>query len=123
VARFTSVGRLVDDQTMAERGEPPMRRTDELFGEASGRLERARADAEQIRRDALVTAEGIRQIAREDAKAISGGAGVPEDAASEIAALRARVRRLERKLKRQGRRVERLEDVLLGLAPGLRKKR
>jgi hypothetical protein len=85
-------------------------------------LTQARAEAEAIRRDALVTAEGIRQIAVEDARSLDltsaapSSDRVPRD-------LVARIEKLERKIKRQGRQIERLENVLLGLAPGLRRRK
>jgi hypothetical protein len=49
--------------------------------EAAQLLARAHAEAEVIRRDALVTAEGLRQIAREDARELRG-AQVPDQATS-----------------------------------------
>ena len=83
---------------------------------------RAKEEAEQIRRDALVTAEGIRRIALEDATSSGCPARPPNStpALTEPAsALEQHVERLERKVKRQRRRIDRLEAVLLGLAPGL----
>jgi hypothetical protein len=91
--------------------------------EAYRLLARAQADADAIRRDALVTAEGIRQIALEQANELAGAPVIVPSVPAELAELTARVERLERKIKRQTRRIERLENVLLGVAPGLRKKR
>jgi hypothetical protein len=91
---------------------------DDRYSDAYEVLARAKEEAEQIRRDALVTAEGIRRIALEEAKELrlpGSGSGATEPAA----ALEQRVERLERKVKRQRRRIDRLEAVLLGLAPGL----
>jgi hypothetical protein len=111
---------LADDLWVA-RIEP-----DDAITEASRLLARARADAEAIRREALVTAEGIRQIALEDARTLNlAGTTLPAGASGEAetgpspAEVLERVVRLERKLKRQRRQIERLEAVLLGLAPGL----
>ena len=87
-------------------------------------LAQARAEAEAIRREALVTAEGIRQIAVEDARSLdlTGAAAIPtSDPVPRD--LIARIEKLERKVKRQGRQIERLEAVLLGLAPGLRRRK
>jgi DNA invertase Pin-like site-specific DNA recombinase len=97
---------------------------DDAMSEAARLLARAQADADAIRRDALVTAEGIRQIALEDARTLSlPGTTPPTQAGAgegpSLAELLERVERLERKLKRQRRQIERLEAVLLGLAPGL----
>jgi hypothetical protein len=110
----------------------PVARTerDEIAGEAYRLLARAQADADAIRREALVTAEGIRQIALEDARTVdltgdapprprSEPAAAHNTAAPHAAELLARVERVERKLKRQRRQIERLEAVLLGIAPGL----
>jgi hypothetical protein len=85
-------------------------------------LTQARAEAEAIRRDALVTAEGIRQIAVEDARSLdlTGPAPSAEPVPRDLIA---RIEKLERKVKRQGRQIERLENVLLGLAPGLRRRK
>jgi hypothetical protein len=97
------------------------------LAEASRIIARAQADAEAIRREALVTAEGIRQIALEDARSLDLPGTMPRDAPDAGAAevdvvlgdLLDRVERIERKLKRQRRQIERVEAVLLGLAPGL----
>jgi hypothetical protein len=92
------------------------------YSDAYEVLARAKEEAEQIRRDALVTAEGIRRIALEDAKELrlSGSGAVSDAGTTEPApALEQRVERLERKVKGQRRRIDRLEAVLLGLAPGL----
>ena len=92
------------------------------YSDAYEVLARAKEEAEQIRRDALVTAEGIRRIALEDANELrlSGSAAAFDAGTTEPAsALEQRVERLERKVKRQRRRIDRLEAVLLGLAPGL----
>jgi hypothetical protein len=110
---------VTDDAEVQDPDDRRRRRADD----AGDVLARARADAEQIRRDALVTAEGIRQIAREDARLLGAAGADTARAEAELAALRAHVERLERRLRRQRKRIERLEDVLLGLAPGLRKKR
>ncbi len=84
-------------------------------------LTEARAEAETIRRDALVTAEGIRQIAVEDARTLDlTGAATPDRVPRDLIA---RIEKLERKVKRQGRQIERLENVLLGVAPGLRRRK
>ena len=118
-ARWHQDSRVVDHQGM--RPADPDR-----FSDAYEVLARAKEEAEQIRRDALVTAEGIRRIAIEDARELRLPGAVDE---AEVDAgrveLEARVERLERKVKRQRRQIERLEAVLLGLAPGLgrRKKR
>jgi hypothetical protein len=100
----------------------------ERFPDAYEVLARAKEEAEQIRRDALVTAEGLRRLALEDAREIhlvdvDGVAGdhTTVAASDDFTALRTRLERLERKVKRQRRQIERLEDVLLGLAPGLRR--
>jgi hypothetical protein len=96
---------------------------DDQTAEAYRLLARAQADADAIRRDALVTAEGIRQIAMEEANELAGAPVIVPSVPAELAQLTARIERLARKIKRQGRRMERLENVLLGMAPGLRKKR
>jgi hypothetical protein len=95
---------------------------DDRYSDAYEVLARAKEEAEQIRRDALVTAEGIRRIALEDAKELRlSGSGADFEAGTNepASALEQRVERLERKVKRQRRRIDRLEAVLLGLAPGL----
>ena len=84
-------------------------------------LTQARAEAEAIRRDALVTAEGIRQIAVEDARSLDLTGAAPSEPVPRD--LLARIEKLERKVKRQGRQIERLENVLLGLAPGLTRRK
>jgi hypothetical protein len=91
-------------------------------------LAQARAEAEAIRRDALVTAEGIRQIALEDAGSLDlpgTSAAAPEPAPRDLPPrdLVARLEKLERKVKRQRRQIERLENVLLGIAPGLTRRK
>jgi hypothetical protein len=100
---------------------------DDAVADASRIVARAQADAETIRREALVTAEGIRQIALEDARSLdlpgttpADGAGArADDVDARLTELLERVARIERKLKRQRRQIERVEAVLLGLAPGL----
>ncbi len=93
-------------------------------------LAQARAEAEAIRREALVTAEGIRQIAVEDARSLdlTGSAAltsdpVPRDLLARLEKMERKVKRHGRKVKRQGRQIERLENVLLGLAPGLTRRK
>jgi hypothetical protein len=103
--------------------DPDARPSREQFPDAYDVLARAKEEAEQIRREALVTAEGIRRIALEDAKGLRLGHEQQADEDLRLEALEVQVTRLERKLKKQRRRVERLEDVLLGLAPGLRGRR
>jgi hypothetical protein len=91
--------------------------------EAGRILAQAHAEAEAIRREALVTADGIRRIALEDARSlnlgVSDAAPAPKPASVTLPELLARVERLEKKSRRQRDRIERLENVLLGLAPGL----
>src|SRR5262245_11240158 len=91
--------------------------------EAGRVLAQAHAEAEAIRREALVTADGIRRIALEDARSLNLGgsepAPQPKAATVTLPELLARVKRLEKKTRRQRDRIERLENVLLGLAPGL----
>jgi hypothetical protein len=98
------------------------------FSDAYEVLARAKEEAEQIRRDALVTAEGIRRIAIEDARELripgedEGPDGAPTAALQAgRAEMQARIEKLERRVKQQRRQIERLEAVLLGLAPGLRR--
>jgi hypothetical protein len=67
-------------------------------------VEAARAEADAIRQEARVTADGIVQIAREDTKDVG---------------LELRVEQLERRVSKQKKKIERLENVLLGLAPGI----
>ena len=99
---------------------------DDTATEAARILAQAHAEAEAIRREALVTADGIRRIALEDARSLDLSAVAPAVARQPSGAeLVARLERLERRQRKLSRRIERLEDVLLGLAPGLsrRKKR
>jgi hypothetical protein len=110
-------------QVQTDRHTGQSANRDDPTAEAYRLLARAQAEADAIRRDALVTAEGIRQIALEEASELAGAPVIVPSVPAELAQLTARVERLERKIKRQGRRIERLENVLLGLAPGLRKKR
>lgn len=100
---------------------------EELSGLASSLVDQARADAdalrqqamreaEAIRRDALVTADGIRRIAHEDARDLR--ARLTEAALTErerddrLGALVDRVSRMERKLAKQRRRLEKTVDRL-----------
>jgi hypothetical protein len=109
--------------------DSPVQHTEreDAVADASRIIARAREEAEAIRREALVTAEGIRQIALEDARSLDLPGTAPLDGGDTRAAvvdamlgeLLLRVNRIERKLKRQRRQIERVEAVLLGLAPGL----
>jgi hypothetical protein len=98
-----------------------------VTAEAGRVLAQAHAEAEAIRREALVTADGIRRIALEDARSLNLGASeatpAPRRAPVTLPELLARVERLEKKSRRQRDRIERLENVLLGLAPGLSRRR
>jgi hypothetical protein len=95
--------------------------------EAGRVLAQAHAEAEAIRREALVTADGIRRIALEDARSLNLGAteasSAPKPGPATLHELVARIDRLEKKSRRQRERIDRLENVLLGLAPGLSDRR
>jgi chromosome segregation ATPase len=91
----------------------------ERVPDADELLARAREEAEQIRRDALVTAEGIRRIALEDAEELRLTATTADpQAGAELARLHDAVARLERKVKNQRRRIERLEAERPAPVPG-----
>ena len=103
--RVLNVPRISEllDTLGVEPGPDPVHTASRLLAIYDEIVDAARAEADAIRREARVTADGIVQIAREETKDV---------------ALETRVEQLERRVSKQKKKIERLENVLLGLAPG-----
>jgi hypothetical protein len=106
-------------------GDPAAALLEQARADADALRQQAMREAETIRREALVTADGIRRIAQEDASEIhnrvvagaavagaAAGATANEQHDDRITALADRVARMERKLAKQRRKLERTIDRL-----------